>query len=178
MVRQSKIDAVDRLEEVLSQSAIAVATDYRGLSAAEITGLRRRLREAGVEFRVVKNTLTRLAAEKAGREGFKSLLDGPTAIAFSHNDAVAPAKVLSEYLRSSRIALSIKGAMLEERILDAAQVQALAALPSREVLLATLLGTMQSPLAALSGVLAAQLRKILNVIQARIQQLEGGSKSG
>ncbi|MFQ5826135.1 MAG: 50S ribosomal protein L10, partial [Dehalococcoidia bacterium] len=101
MVRKSKIDAVDRLEEILSQSAIAVATDYRGLSAAEITGLRRRLREGGIEFRVIKNTLARLAAEKAGREGFKSLLDGPTAIAFSRGDAVAPAKVLSEYLRSS-----------------------------------------------------------------------------
>ncbi|MFQ5827209.1 MAG: 50S ribosomal protein L10, partial [Dehalococcoidia bacterium] len=109
---------------------------------------------------------------------FKSLLDGPTAIAFSRGDALAPAKVLSEYLRSSRLPLSIKGAMLEERILDAAQVQALAVLPSREVLLATLLGTLQSPMAALSGVLAAQLRKILNVLQAHIQQLEGGSKSG
>ncbi len=179
MARQNKIDAVEKIGEIISQSTIAVATDYRGLSAAEISGLRRRLREAGVEFRVVKNTLARLAADKAGREDFKSLLDGPTAIAFTQGDVVIPAKTLSEYVRTARLSLRIKGAMLEERILDTAQVQELATLPGREVLLSMILGTMQMPLASLAGVLTAQLRKLPYVLQARIQQLEeGGSNNG
>ena len=179
MARQNKIDAVGKIGELISQSTITVATDYRGLSAAEISGLRKRLREAGVEFRVIKNTLARLAADKAGREDFKGLLDGPTAIAFSQGDVMIPAKTLSEYVRATRISLRIKGAMLEEKILDAAQVQQLATLPSREVLLSMVLGTMQMPLASLAGVLAAQLRKLPYVLQARIQQLEeGGSNNG
>jgi len=171
--REKKAQIIDRLQESVSKSNVGILTDYRGLSATEITVLRRKLRESGIEYRVVKNTLARFAVERAGRADLVSFFEGPVAIAFGYGDITEPAKVLTDYIGTSKVSLSIKGGFLSESPLTAEDVQVLAKLPSREVLLAKVLGGMQSPVAALINCLTAPLRGIIGGLQARIQQLEG-----
>jgi large subunit ribosomal protein L10 len=174
MRREKKGEVVRQLAEKLSRCNIAITTDYRGLSVAEMTELRRRLRQGEIEYRVIKNTLTRFAAEQAGKEGLTSIIEGPTAIAFGYGDIAAPAKALIDYIRSSKSELKIRGGLLDRRVLSAAEVTALATLPPKEELIAKLLGGMQGPLFALVGVLNATLAGFLGVLNARVKQLEGG----
>jgi len=174
MLRQKKEQIIDELVASLSRCVIAIATDYRGISAKEMVQLRRRLTQAGVDYRVVKNTLTRFAAERAGKKQLETFLTGPVAIAFGYDDVVEPAKVLREYIRSAGSVLQIKGGILGDRLLTAADVSALATMPPREILLARLVGQLAAPLQALYGCLNAPLRGLMNVIQARIQQAEEG----
>jgi large subunit ribosomal protein L10 len=151
-----------------------VATDYRGLTAKEMVQLRRRLTESGIEYRVIKNTLTRFAAERAGKNQLETLLTGPVAIAFGYDDVIKPAQVLREHIRSAGSVLQIKGGILGDKLLTAEDVVNLATMPSKEVLLARLVGQLNAPLQALHNVLSAPLRGLLNVMQARIKQVEGG----
>ena len=173
MSRQKKAQIIDRLQEAFSKCNVGILTNYRGLSTPEITILRRRLRESGIEYRVVKNTLARFAAERAGRDALVSSFDGPIAIAFGYDDITEPAKILADYIRTSKVSLSIEGGFLVDRLLTEEDVMALSTLPSREVLLARVLGGMQSPISALAGCLVTPIRRIMGVLQARIQQLEG-----
>ncbi|MFH1486404.1 MAG: 50S ribosomal protein L10 [Chloroflexota bacterium] len=173
MPTEKKIQRVEELAAVLSKSTIAIATDYRGLSNAEISQLRRRLREHDVEYHVVKNTLARLAAEQAKRPALAGLVTGPTALAFGYGDVVEPARVLMDYLRTSRTVLTVRGGLLDDRVLSAEDVTVLSFLPPREVIIAQLVGQLQGPLAALVNVLSANLRSMLGVLEARIRQLEG-----
>ena len=173
MPTERKSEIIHELTTILERCAIAVATDYRGLSVAQMTELRNRLRQVGVEYRVVKNTLARFAAEQAGKDGLIGIMEGPTAIAFGYDDVVQPAKALSDYVRTSRTPLTIRGALLDRRVLSAEEVQALSALPSKEVLVTNLLGAMQGPILALVRVLSANLQGLLVLLQARIHQLEG-----
>lgn len=175
MVQEKKVTMVNRLAEMLSRSTIVIVTDYRGLSVSEVSKLRRQLREGGVEYRVVKNTLARFAAEKAGKGGLSRLLEGPTALAFGYGDAVASAKVLAEYRRSAKATFAIRGGLLDGQVLTSQEVLELATLPPREVLLAKLLGIMSSPLFSLMNALSANLRGLAAVLQSRIKSLE---KSG
>lgn len=172
MLRDEKTKAVDELADTLSRSSIAIVTENKGVPANSITQLRRQLREAGVEYRVVRNTLMIFAAEKAKKQGLKPLLTGPTAIAFGLKSEVAPAKVLTDYVRTSGTALKIKGGMLGNQVLDAKQVAALTTLPPRAVLIADILGKMKSPMAATVFVLGSPLRGLVNVLQARSRQME------
>jgi large subunit ribosomal protein L10 len=165
---------IEELASSLSRCTIAVATDYRGLTAKEMVQLRRRLTESGIEYRVIKNTLTRFAAEKAGKSQLETLLAGPVAMAFGYDDVIKPPKVLREHIRSVGSVLQIKGGILGDRLLTAEDVADLAAMPSRDVLLARLVGQLNAPLQALHTVLSAPLRGLLNVMQARIKQVEGG----
>ena len=174
MPTERKKDIIHELTEIIERCAIAIATDYRGLSVAQMAELRSRLRQVGVEYRVVKNTLARFAAEQAGKDGLMGIIEGPTAIAFGYDDVVQPAKALSEYVRTSRTPLTIRGALLDRRVLNAEEVQALSTLPSREVLVANLLGAMQGPVFALARVLNANLQGLMVLLQARIQQMGGG----
>ncbi len=173
MHRDKKAQIVDRLQEAFSRCNVGVLTDYRGLSASEMTVLRAKLREAGIEYKVVKNTLARFAAERAGRDDLVSLFEGPLAIAFGYGGITEPAKTLADYIGTSKASLSIRGGFLSDRLLTAEEVKTLATIPSREVLLAKLLGGMQSPLVALVGCLSNPIRGVIGVLQARIQQLEG-----
>ena len=173
MSRQKKAQTIDRLKEVFSQCSVGILTDYRGLSTPEATILRRRLRESGIEYKVVKNTLARFAAERAGKDDLVGSFDGPVAIAFGYGDITEPAKILADYIRTSKVSLSIKGGFLSDRLLTEEEVMALSVLPSREVLLVKILGGMQSPILALLGCLTTPIRGIMGVLQARIQQLEG-----
>ena len=174
MLKEKKGQMIDELASRLSRCTIAVATDYRGLTAKEMVQLRRRLTESGIEYRVIKNTLTRFAAEKAGKNQLETLLTGPVAIAFGYDDVIKPARVLREHIRSVGSVLRIKGGILGDRLLTAEDVANLAILPSKDVLLARLVGQLNAPLQALHNVLSAPLRGLLNVMQARIKQVEGG----
>ncbi|MBM4445895.1 MAG: 50S ribosomal protein L10 [Chloroflexi bacterium] len=174
MLKEKKEQMIDELAGSLSRCTIAVATDYRGLTAKEMVQLRRRLTELGIEYRVIKNTLTLFAAERAGKKQLGALLTGPVAIAFGYDDVIKPAQVLREHIRSTGSVLKIKGGILGDRLLTAEDIANLATIPPKDVLVARLVGQLQAPLQALHNVLSAPLRGLLNVMQARVQQVEGG----
>ena len=143
-VIEQKKQVVDEIAEKLQASNSIVVVDYRGLNVAEVTELRKQLREAGIEFKVYKNTLTRRAAEAAGLEGINEFLTGPNAIAFSNEDVVAPAKIINEFAKKNE-ALEIKAGIIEGTLASVEDVKALAELPSREGLLSMLLSVLQAP---------------------------------
>ena len=171
--KEKKAEIIEQLQEAISKCTIAILTDYRGLATSEMTALRRKLQESGSQYQVVKNTLARLAAERAGRDDLASSFEGPLAIAFGYGDIVTPARVLSTYIREVKENLSIKGGFLSHRLLTAEDVMTLSTLPSREILVARVLGRMKSPMAALVSYLTAPLSGLAGVLQARIKQLEG-----
>ncbi|MFC1991572.1 50S ribosomal protein L10 [Chloroflexota bacterium] len=173
MSREKKAEIIDSLEETFSRSTSAIFTDYRGLTTSEVTALRRKLQETGGEYRIVKNTLARFAAERAGMEDLDSAFEGPVAIAFGYNEVTEPAKIVANYIRDARIELGIKGGFLGNRLLTAEEVITLSTLPSREVLLARVLGQMNSPITALVNCLASPIRGLIGVLQAQIKQVEG-----
>lgn len=169
----AKRDQVKQLQDKLERSAITVTTGYSGMPAASMTDLRQRLRAVGVELVVVKNTLLSLAAEAAQRPQVKEILQGPTAVAFGFQDPVAAAKALQDYIRTSRLPLTIQGAVLGAGpALPASEVERLAALPPKPQLVANLLGQLQMPIASLLSVLNGPLRGLDNLLQARIRQME------
>ncbi|WP_028777680.1 50S ribosomal protein L10 [Shimazuella kribbensis] len=143
-VLEKKQQVVADVKEKLTASVSTVVTDYRGLSVAEVTELRKQLREAGVEYRVLKNTLVRRATGEIGLSDMDQFLTGPTAIAFSKDDVVAPAKVLHNFAKEHKN-LEIKGAIVEGAIVGPEKVEEIASLPSREGLLSMLLSVLQAP---------------------------------
>jgi len=155
---EEKAQVVAEIKEKLQNSSGVVLADYRGLTVAQVTKLRKDLREAGVEYRVLKNTLVRRAAHEVGVEGLDPYLEGPTAVAFSA-DPVAPAKVLMEFAKANKT-FTIKAGVVEGKVVTSDGVKALAELPSREVLLAKVLGGMQAPLYGLVNVLQGPIRKL------------------
>jgi large subunit ribosomal protein L10 len=165
---------VGLLKQKLGQARVAVLTDYRGLTVSQLQDLRGRLRAQEVEYRVVKNTLARRAAVEAGHEGFQDLLNGPVAIAFGYGELSAPAKVLGEFTRQTRLKLDIVGGLVEGRVMNADQVRQIADLPSREVLIAQLLGTLQSPVAQLVATIQAPVQQLVGLLEAYRDKLEGG----
>jgi large subunit ribosomal protein L10 len=164
---------VDELSDQLQQADLTVLADYRGLTVAELSRLRGRLREAGAEFHVAKNTLTRRAATRLGYDELVPYLVGPTGLA-TGKDPAALAKALQEYGRTQRT-FALKGAVLGSRILPATEVTRLADLPSRDQLIAQVVGGFQAPIAGIVNVLSGTLRNFVGVIEARRQQLEGQS---
>ncbi|OGO60397.1 MAG: 50S ribosomal protein L10 [Chloroflexi bacterium RBG_19FT_COMBO_48_23] len=174
MLKEKKEQMIDELAGSLSRCTIAVATDYRGLTAKEMVQLRRRLTDMGVEYRVIKNTLTRFAAEKAGKKQLEILLTGPVAMAFGYDDVVKPAQVLREHIRSASSVLQIKGGIMGDKLLTAEDIANLATMPPKDVMIARLVWQLNAPLQALHNVLSAPLHGLLNVMQARMKQVEGG----
>jgi large subunit ribosomal protein L10 len=166
---------VAELEDLVGRSVVAISTSYRGLKVSEMTALRRRLREAGVDFRVVKNNLLRIAADRAGKADLINIVEGPTAVIFGYDDVAKPAKAVTEYIRTARSALTITGAFMDGQVMKAAEVADLANLPSREALIAQFMGGMQSPIATFSGLITGVVREFAGLIDARAQQLEGAA---
>ncbi|GAA4723584.1 50S ribosomal protein L10 [Brevibacillus fulvus] len=144
VIREEKVQAVNEIATKLRESQTTVVADYRGLTVAEVTELRKQLREAGVEFRVLKNTLTRLATAKENLTELDQYLLGPNAIAFSNDDLIAPAKILADFAKKND-RLEIKGGIIEGKVVGADDIKALATLPSREGLLSMLLSVLQAP---------------------------------
>jgi large subunit ribosomal protein L10 len=171
--RRRKEQIINAIQEDFSKCSIGILTDYRGLSAPEMTNLRRILRGTGIEYKVIKNTMARFAAQRAGKDELVSSLEGPVAIAFGYGDITEPAKALAAYIDTATTTLSIKGGLLDDRVLTAEEVKSLSKIPSREILLAKVMGCMQTPISTLMGCLAAPIRQTIGVLQARIQQLEG-----
>ncbi|RDI39020.1 50S ribosomal protein L10 [Falsibacillus pallidus] len=144
-VLEQKKQLVNEISEKFKSSVSTIVVDYRGLSVAEVTELRKQLREAGIEFKVYKNTMTRRAADAAELSGLNDALTGPNAIAFSTEDVVAPAKVLNDFAKKHE-ALEIKAGVIEGNIATVEEIKALAELPSREGLLSMLLSVLQAPM--------------------------------
>ncbi len=170
--KEEKVKAIEDLSEILSGCSIGILTDYRGLTNIEMTALRRHLEKSGVKYRVVKNTMARFAAERVGMAELAGSFDGPVAIAFGYGEITEPPKALLDYINSEKSILSVKAGFLADRLLSAADVKTLSRLPQREVLLAQVIGGMQSPIMALVTCLTAPIRGIIGGLQARIQQLE------
>lgn len=171
MPNPQKVAVVEEMADKLRRSEGAILTDYRGLNVKAMTELRAKLREAGVEYKVVKNTLAQRAAQAAQIEGLEQFLTGPTAIAFAYDDPVVAAKVLSEFAKAND-ALEIKGGLLNGKAIDVEGVKALASLPAREVLLSQVLRGMQAPIAGFVGVLQGVLRQLVYVLEAVRKQKE------
>ena len=168
ITREAKEKAVSQLSEELGRIKLAVMTDYRGLTVSEVEELRAKLRAEGINYRVTKNTLLRLAA--AGNESFKGIdaraFSGPMALAMGFDDEVAPARLIFQYAKE-HTALEIVGAITADgQLLTAAEVKALATLPTREQLLGQVVGTIAAPLTGLVGVMAGNVRSIINVLNA------------
>jgi large subunit ribosomal protein L10 len=173
MLRKDKERVVMELAERLRSSDTLIVADYRGLSMTEIDGVRSELLKHGARFSVVKNTLTKRAAEEAGVPQLVELLDGPTAIAFvGEGDMVAVAKSLNDTARQTKI-LSLKGGILQGEPMSADQVRSLASLPPADVLQGQVLGAIVGPLSAIVALFSAPLRELVGVIDARIEQLSG-----
>jgi large subunit ribosomal protein L10 len=172
MPTQKKVDSVKRLKDLFERCTVAVATDPSGMGVGMMTDLRRALREADVEYRVVKNRLAYLAADAAEKPALKEVIRGPTGIAFGYNDPTDPARALAKYIRDNRSPLKIRGAVLGDRTLGSDEVDWLAQLPSREVLIARLLGQMNGPIAGLARVLGAPVTGLATVLQRRVEALQ------
>ena len=178
MPTDAKRQAVAELAELIRTSSAMAVADYRGLKVSEMQTVRRSLRASGVELHVAKNRLLKIAADEAGRSELKPMLDGPTALATIIGDEVAMAKALQDALRPYSRVVTVRGGMLGERPLDPSQLQRLATLPGREVLLAKLAGGMAAPLTGMAGVLAANLRNLVGVLSAvadKKRESEGGA---
>lgn len=174
MARPEKEAMVAELKEKLDQARAAIITDYRGLNVAALTELRRRMREQGLEYKVVKNTLTRFAARELGLDDLEPYLEGPTAIAFSYEDPVAPAKVIMGFAKEHK-QLEIKAGLLRGRVIRPEGVKELADLPPREILLAQVLGGLQAPIAGLANVLNGVPRSLVYALEAIRKQKEAAS---
>ena len=175
MPTQAKSEAISELTDMLERARGAVLLTTQGLTVGEVTELRRRLRAAGLELHVVKNTLLRIAAERAHYQDLSELLHGQTAIALSYEDEITAAKTITDYLRTARTGkpVTVKAGLLEQAPITAKQVEDLAKIPGKEQLRAQVVGTIHGPLNQLYGLLTAPMRDLVNVLEARIRQLGG-----
>jgi len=173
MLKSEKERVVEQLAERLRSTDTLMVADYRGLTMPQIDELRGKLLEAGARFTVVKNTLTRRAAEQAGTTDVLELIDGPTAIAFieAEGDPAAVAKILNDTARTNDV-LVIRGGLLDGSLVGDAEIKRLATLPPADVLRAQLAGAVFAPLTTVVGLFTAPLRDLVGVIDARIRQLE------
>jgi len=167
-----KVAMLAEIKDAISRASIAISANYRGLTVAQLTDLRRSLRASNTEVKVVKNTLAAMAASEAAKPEMAKILQGPTAIAFGYGDPIAPVKALTEHLRARRLNIEIYGGWLEGQVLNRAEVEGLATLPSKEQMVADVVGKLQSPLYNLSGLLQSAQRNFAGLIEARAKQLE------
>jgi len=161
-----KRQAVAELAELLRASSAMAVADYRGLKVSEMQSVRRMLRDSGVQLHVAKNRLLKIAADEADRPELKPMLTGPTALATIDGDEATMAKALTEALRPYSRVVTVRGGMLGSQAIDAAQLTQLATLPTREVLLGKIAGGMAAPLTGMAGVLAANIRNLVGVLNA------------
>jgi large subunit ribosomal protein L10 len=175
MNRDEKAAVIDRIAGELESSQAVFAVDYRGITVSQVADLRARLRAADATFTVVKNSLTERAADKAGAEALKAILEGPTALTFVRGDAAAAAKALSDAQRVTEV-LAFKGGLMDGQAVSPDDIRAIAKLPSREMLYAQLVGTVAAPLNGLARTLNALISGIaVQLGQIRDQGLVGGS---
>lgn len=166
-IPEAKQENVAELAEKLGRMKSAVLTDYRGLTVAQLESLRRALRQEGIDYVVVKNTLARRASDQAGLSELNPHLVGPTAIAISYQDLSAPARILMEYARTNRRQEMVRGGIAEGNVLSPAEVRQLAELPSRDILMSQLLAVLEAPMSQLVGLLEAPVRDLVGLLDAK-----------
>lgn len=171
VIRPEKAAKVAELKELLTNSKCTILVDFCGLTVAQDTDFRRKMREAGVHYNVVKNTLLRIAAVEAGIEGLESSLEKNTAIAVAPEDPVAVAKIICDFAKENK-ALKIKVGVLDGKVINADDIKALAALPPREVLVAKILGSMNAPITGFVNVLQGTIRNVVYALDAVRKQKE------
>jgi large subunit ribosomal protein L10 len=167
-----KVEMLEEIRDRLQRAAITIAIDYRGLSVAQMTKLRRALREGDIEVKVVKNRIAFLAADAAGLPDVKEIVQGPSALTLGFSDAVGAARLLTRHIEAERLNIQVYGGYLDGQVLTPAQVQEIARLPSREQLIADVVGKLQSPLYNFSGLLQSTIRGFYGLVEARAAQLE------
>ncbi len=171
---ENKVLKVNQIVERLNNAKSMVMVDFKGFSVAEITELRVKFREAGVDYVVLKNSLVARALKEAGIEGLDHLLVGPSAFAFGVKDEVAPAKIISEFIDQTKSdKMTIKAGIIEGQVVDTNAVLALSKLPPREVLIARMMGSLNAPVSNFVGVLSATLRSLVYAVDAVRKQKEG-----
>ena len=173
MNKESKQQVVAEMHDKLQRAKAVFLADYRGMSVGQATALRDELRKAAVEYKVVKNTLLELASKDTDKEALNPYYAGPTAIALSYDDPVAAAKVLAKFAKEQTNPFTLKAGLLSGKTISAADIQALADLPSREVLIAKMLGSMQAPATNFVGVLAAVPGSFVRALDAIRAKKEG-----
>lgn len=171
MPTAKKIQEVEELTDSLGRSTVVIGAEYRGLTVKETTALRSQLRNAGVEMRVVKNTLFKRAADAIGKETMIALADGPTALIIGFDDPIAPIKQVVEYQRTARNTFVARSAFLDGQVYVGPQLTDLATMPSKDEMIAELVGLLQSPIANLVGLLDATLQEFVGLIDARAEQV-------
>lgn len=169
MLRDEKEAVIAEVARLLADSETVFVSDYRGLTVAQLSELRAKLRENGASFKVVKNTLGSIAAERADRGGMRDLLSGPTAVTFCGDDLVGAAKALAEFARTHP-QLDVRGGLLQSTVIDAAGVKALASLPPRDVLVAQVVGTIAAPLTGLVTVLQGTISGFVRALNQVAEQ--------
>jgi large subunit ribosomal protein L10 len=175
MAKEQKAKVIDQVAAALGKSKVVVVMDYRGIPTKELTQLRRALGKADGQYEVVKNTLARFAAKKAGIEALDAFLTGPVALAFGYGDISKTVKAITDHIRSASSAIKITGGVLGNKALTKDSVVAIANLPSREVLLAQLAGGLKAPIQGFHFVVSSPLRGLVTVLNARSKQLESNS---
>jgi large subunit ribosomal protein L10 len=175
MPTEKKVESVAELSDILSRSTVVIGAEYRGLRVSDTTALRRQLREAGIEMHVIKNTLFRRAAEAAGKPDLASIAEGPTALIIGFNDPLAPIKTVVEYQRSARNAFAPRSAYLDGQIVSGANLNDLATLPPKEVMIAQFAGALQSPIVSFVYLIDATIQEFSGLLEARAGQLEGAA---
>lgn len=173
-LRKDKAAIVADLKERMRRARVIVLSDYRGLTVAEMTALRRKVRESGAQILVAKNTLARLAAREAGITDLEPLLKGPTAIAFGYEDEVSLGKLMTQFQKEYKT-FELKGGVLQGQVMSAEGVQRLADLPSREALLAQVTGGFNAPLYGLVNVLQGNIRKLVYALEAVREKKAAGA---
>lgn len=175
MPTQRKIDQVADLTEKLARSQVTLVADYRGMTVAEITRLRSKLRESGAELIVAKNTLMEIAAKETGHTGLGSLLSGPTAVTFAYDNVTATAKVIQDFNKGPR-QLKVRGGMLGTSLMQGDVLDQVSKMPTRQQVLAQIVGGVAAPVSGVVGVLNAAVTNVLYALQARIDQ-QGGENA-
>jgi len=173
MPTQKKIEAVADLRDRLERATMVVSSDFRGLTVKEMDQMRRRLRAGTMEVKVIKNTLFRLAAQQAGQPGLAGMVEGPTALAFVYGDPLEAAKALTEYAQSAPPSFVLRVAFLDGQFISLQDLRELVRLPPKPIMLAQLLGQLQSPLAGLLGLLEAPLQELSLLLQSALSELPG-----
>jgi len=174
MPNERKTETLSALTDKMRRQQLTVVADYRGLTVAEITDLRKKLRESGAELIVAKNTLVRIAARETGNESIEPLLEGPTALAFSYDDVAKTAKTLHDYIRASKKPIQVRGGLLGNAPLAADGLEAVSNLPSREQVLANIIGGVNAPASRIVGAMNGVMRNIAFILRAYSEKEAAG----
>jgi large subunit ribosomal protein L10 len=165
-------EQVAEMKEIFMSSSLVIATEYRGIDVGQMTGLRQELRSNGARLKIVKNTFARIAADEAGKPELKESMNGPIGFVITDGDAASAAKALVKYSTDNGLPLKVVGGMLDSDVLSTERIEALAKLPSRDELIAKLLGSMNSPITGLVMVMSGPVRALATVIKRHVDNLQ------